>query len=47
MSLYFTLSGLPPEMTNQEYNIHFLATSNRASALELLDNVVDELKCVI
>jgi hypothetical protein len=44
MSYYFTLTGLPPGMTNQEYNIHFLATSNKASALELGENIVDELK---
>ncbi|KAH9814752.1 hypothetical protein DFH28DRAFT_1127261 [Melampsora americana] len=43
MSIYFTLSGLPPSLTNQEYNIHFLATSNCATALELLDEVVDDL----
>lgn len=44
MSVYFTLAGLPPKMTNQEYNIHFLATSNCASALELLDEAVDDIK---
>ncbi|KAH9809240.1 hypothetical protein DFH28DRAFT_934282 [Melampsora americana] len=43
MSYYFTLSGLPPGMTNQIFNIHFLATSNKSSALELGDNIVDEL----
>jgi hypothetical protein len=45
MSFYFTLSGLPPGMSNQEYNVHFLATSNKAGALELGENIVDELKC--
>ncbi|KAH9813286.1 hypothetical protein DFH28DRAFT_896989, partial [Melampsora americana] len=43
MSIFFTLAGLPPKMTNQEYHIHFLATSNCASALELLDEVVDDV----
>ncbi|KAH9820370.1 hypothetical protein DFH28DRAFT_924348 [Melampsora americana] len=43
MSVFFTLAGLPPKMTNEEFNIHFLATSNCASALELLDEVVDDL----
>ncbi|KAH9821027.1 hypothetical protein DFH28DRAFT_923470 [Melampsora americana] len=43
MSLYFTLSGLSPAFTNQEFNIHFLATSNCASALDLLDKVVDDI----
>ncbi|KAH9810625.1 hypothetical protein DFH28DRAFT_1132026 [Melampsora americana] len=33
MSIFFTLSGLPPKMTNQEYNIHFLATSNFPNAI--------------
>ncbi|KAH9815232.1 hypothetical protein DFH28DRAFT_1165648 [Melampsora americana] len=43
MSIYFTLSGLPPQWSNQEYNTHFLATTNCASALELFDQVVDEI----
>ncbi|KAH9823863.1 hypothetical protein DFH28DRAFT_921384 [Melampsora americana] len=43
MSIFFTLAGLSPEFSNQEFNIHFLATSNIASALELLDEVVDNL----
>ncbi|EHS64348.1 uncharacterized protein PGTG_22218 [Puccinia graminis f. sp. tritici CRL 75-36-700-3] len=30
-------------MTNQQYNCHFLATSNTASALELADQIVDEM----
>ncbi|KAH9819141.1 hypothetical protein DFH28DRAFT_1148262 [Melampsora americana] len=43
MCYYFTLSALPPGMTNQVFNIHFLATSNKSSALELGDHIVDEL----
>ncbi|KAH9810786.1 hypothetical protein DFH28DRAFT_1064014 [Melampsora americana] len=43
MRIYFTLAGLPPSVANQEFNIHFLATSNCASALELFDQVVDDL----
>ncbi|KAH9807092.1 hypothetical protein DFH28DRAFT_1153434 [Melampsora americana] len=43
MCIYFTLAGLPPHLTNQEFNIHFLATSNCATALELFDQVVDDL----
>lgn len=43
MSLFFTLSGLPPNISNQEYNIHFLATSNCATALDLLDGAVDQI----
>ncbi|KAH9813502.1 hypothetical protein DFH28DRAFT_829922, partial [Melampsora americana] len=43
MSVFFTLAGLPLAMTNQEYNIHFLATSNSATALELMDKIVDNI----
>ncbi|KAH9810698.1 hypothetical protein DFH28DRAFT_1131780 [Melampsora americana] len=43
ISIYFTLSGLPPDWSNQEYNTHFLATTNSATALELFDQVVDEI----
>ncbi|KAH9823043.1 hypothetical protein DFH28DRAFT_880736, partial [Melampsora americana] len=31
MSIYFTLSGLPPMLSNQEYHTHFLATTNCAT----------------
>lgn len=43
-SYYCTLAGLPPKMTNQEYNIHFVSTSNVATVLEMADQMVDELK---
>ncbi|KAH9807809.1 hypothetical protein DFH28DRAFT_1201673 [Melampsora americana] len=43
MSFYFTLAGLRPRFTNQEYHIHPLCTSNIASALEQGDQIVDEL----
>ncbi|KAH9459003.1 hypothetical protein Pst134EA_019155 [Puccinia striiformis f. sp. tritici] len=43
VSFYFTLSGLPPEMTNMEYNCHFITTSNLASAVELVEPIVHEL----
>ncbi|KAG0147804.1 hypothetical protein CROQUDRAFT_90939 [Cronartium quercuum f. sp. fusiforme G11] len=43
LSFYFTLSGLPPQMTNAEYNIHFIGTSNTAGELEIADHIVDEL----
>lgn len=46
MSYYFTLAGLPPRLSNQEYYIHFLSTSNSASALELGVQIVDEIKLV-
>ncbi|KAH9811537.1 hypothetical protein DFH28DRAFT_900388 [Melampsora americana] len=43
MSYYFTLAGLKPKLTNQEYHIHPLCTSNIASALEQGDQIIDEL----
>ncbi|KAH9812611.1 hypothetical protein DFH28DRAFT_1177059 [Melampsora americana] len=43
MSFYFTLAGLRPKLTNQEYHIHPLCTSNVANALEQGDQIVDEL----
>jgi hypothetical protein len=47
MSFYYTLAGLPPKLSNQQYNCHFLSTSNTAGALELADQIVDEIKSVI
>jgi hypothetical protein len=44
ISFYYTLAGLPPNLSNQEYNCHFLATSNRATVLEISEHLVDELK---
>ncbi|OAV86637.1 hypothetical protein PTTG_29796, partial [Puccinia triticina 1-1 BBBD Race 1] len=43
ISYYFTLAGLPPRVSNQQYNCHFLSTSNTAGPLELADQIVDEL----
>ncbi|KAH9819446.1 hypothetical protein DFH28DRAFT_924804 [Melampsora americana] len=43
MSFYYTLSGLPTKLSNQDYNIHYVSTSNVASALELGEPIVDEL----
>ncbi|KAA1114601.1 hypothetical protein PGT21_014993 [Puccinia graminis f. sp. tritici] len=43
ISFYFTLAGLPPHISNQEYNCHFLATSNLASVCEMLEMIVKEL----
>lgn len=42
-SLLFTFAGLPREYAEIIYNIHFLATSNIASPLEMFDAVVDVL----
>jgi hypothetical protein len=45
ISFYFTLSGLPPNLSNQEYNCHFLSTSNRASVLDISpEQIVEEMK---
>ncbi|KAI9605473.1 hypothetical protein KEM48_002172 [Puccinia striiformis f. sp. tritici PST-130] len=43
ISFYFTLSGLPPHISNQEYNCHFLAMSNLASVCEMSEQIVEEL----
>ncbi|OAV90013.1 hypothetical protein PTTG_09937, partial [Puccinia triticina 1-1 BBBD Race 1] len=43
ISYYFTLAGLPPKVSNQQYNCHFLSKSNTAGPLELADQIVDEL----
>ncbi|KAI7947140.1 hypothetical protein MJO29_011667 [Puccinia striiformis f. sp. tritici] len=43
VSYYFTLAGLPPVLSNMQYNCHFITTSNRAGALELAEPIVAEL----
>ncbi|KAH9813956.1 hypothetical protein DFH28DRAFT_835426, partial [Melampsora americana] len=43
IAFYFTLAGLPSKLSNQEYNCHFLSTSNTAGALELAYPLIDEL----
>ncbi|OAV97120.1 hypothetical protein PTTG_26146 [Puccinia triticina 1-1 BBBD Race 1] len=43
ISFYFSLSGLLFNLTNQQFNIHFLSTSNRAGVLEIGEQIVDEL----
>ncbi|OAV92081.1 hypothetical protein PTTG_08799 [Puccinia triticina 1-1 BBBD Race 1] len=43
VSYYFTLSGLPPAISNQEFNCHFLCTSNTAGALEMGQLIVPEM----
>ncbi|KAI9601743.1 hypothetical protein KEM48_000846 [Puccinia striiformis f. sp. tritici PST-130] len=47
ISYYFTLSGLPPVLTNMEYHCHFICTSNVAGALELAEPVVQELNQLV
>ncbi|KAH9449893.1 hypothetical protein Pst134EA_026610 [Puccinia striiformis f. sp. tritici] len=43
ISYYFTLAGLPPKISNQQFNCHFLCTSNIATPLELGEMVVEQL----
>ncbi|EGO26560.1 hypothetical protein SERLADRAFT_407303 [Serpula lacrymans var. lacrymans S7.9] len=40
------MSGLPCSEAQQEYNVHFLCTSNLAPPLEMLDGIVGQLKHV-
>ncbi|KAG0152031.1 hypothetical protein CROQUDRAFT_36055, partial [Cronartium quercuum f. sp. fusiforme G11] len=46
MCIYCTLSGLPPKLTDQEFNVHPLACSNIASALEIADQIIKEVNCL-
>jgi hypothetical protein len=39
ISYFFTLSGLPPRCTNQNYHCHYVATSNQAGAMELAEPI--------
>ncbi|QRV96926.1 hypothetical protein RhiJN_24944 [Ceratobasidium sp. AG-Ba] len=43
-SFLFTLAGLPREQSQHAYNVQFLATSNIASPLEMLDEISSELQ---
>ncbi|KAI8457316.1 hypothetical protein BY996DRAFT_6616167 [Phakopsora pachyrhizi] len=43
ISIFMSLAGLSPHISNQEYNTLFVATSNTATALELAAPVVEEL----
>ena len=42
-SFLFTLAGLDPKYAHLMYHIHFLATSNIAPTLEMLERIVDML----
>nr|VWO97023.1 Uncharacterized protein [Ganoderma boninense] len=42
-SLLFTLAGLPRSMAQLMYNIHYLATSNIAAPLEMMESLVEQL----
>ncbi|KAI6040693.1 hypothetical protein EDC04DRAFT_2992741 [Pisolithus marmoratus] len=43
-SFLFTAAGLPHVMVHKESSIHFLAMSNIAPPIEMLDRIVDQLK---
>ncbi|KNZ48692.1 hypothetical protein VP01_547g1, partial [Puccinia sorghi] len=43
IAFYVTLAGLRPKISNQEFNCHFLSTSNIAGVLEMSKQVVDEI----
>ncbi|KAJ3859097.1 hypothetical protein EV359DRAFT_68458 [Lentinula novae-zelandiae] len=42
-SFLFTTAGLPRSESSKEYNVHFLATSNSAPPLEMLDGITDQI----
>ncbi len=42
-SLLFTLAGLPHSLVHLMYNIHYLATSNIAPPLEMMEELVEQL----
>ncbi|KAJ3963692.1 hypothetical protein EV361DRAFT_956725, partial [Lentinula raphanica] len=42
-SFLFTSAGLDRAESSKEYNVHFLATSNTAPPLEMLDGIADQL----
>ncbi|KAJ3858427.1 hypothetical protein EV359DRAFT_52231, partial [Lentinula novae-zelandiae] len=43
-SFLFTAAGLPCSEASKEYNVHFLATSNSAPPLEMLNGIADQLQ---
>ena len=45
-SYLFIPAGLSHDQMHYEYNVHFLATSNIAPPLEMLDGIVDQLQYV-
>ena len=42
----FSVAGLPHSLSQQEYNIHFLCTSNLAPPMEMLDKIMTQLEYV-
>ena len=46
-SFLFSTAGLPRSLSQQEYNVHFLYTSNLAPPLEMLDKIVTQLEYAV
>lgn len=46
-SFLWTPAGLPRFMSQRQYNVHFLTTSNKAPLLEMLDGIVEQLEYVL
>lgn len=43
-SFLFTAAGLPSNLIQRDFNVHFLSTSNIAPPLEMLDGIVDQIE---
>ena len=46
-SFLSSAAGLPCSLSQQEYNVHFLCTSNLAPLLEMLDKIVTQLEYAV
>ena len=42
-SFLFTAAGLPHDKAHLEYNVHFLATSNIAPPLEMVEGIFEQI----
>ena len=45
-SFLFLAASLPRSLSQQEYNVHFLCTSNLAPPLEMLDKIVTQFEYI-
>lgn len=46
-SYLVSAAGLPRSLSQQEYNVHFLCTSNLAPPLEMMDKIVTQFEYVV